>query len=455
MDYNYLLFGDNIWEAKSVIEKIVTSIRQNPLIDKVSDVKLKGCPAQAIYEFKYKTNNITITCLGNYSLWIDKFPEVKKYIDYFDKPDVVLFSLNKKEIVAAGEFTDTVSVGNSQWQRAQRFVAAAILRIPFLAVYAFGEDRSQGTLRESSAILTYSYLKLSCDSETPLFLIFKDSLYLNAHNQLRAKKGLGALSFPNGDEIIGSWFGLRLLNSIEKIDALQKLEFKMQRFMFDNLYYDVQNYSHKISLVDKDLPAYHSKLTQKTTNIEDIKKVPFKDFCIFDWSISGKEINRSYFKKTVYPLVKKFFKTYNRGGKFAIADKGYTKQIEEILFKNYPPNKNQNWSSPFLEYNKPTVLIPLQVWKKSHKNGGVSYGPNDPNGGESAIFPSLLDSINFNTTNIIYVFYGEYPFEWYTNFNNNGRKIYRAVNTIGKLLCVDNNGSDRKPESFKLIRRIV
>ncbi len=448
MAHKYLLFGDNIWEARSVADEIVKQLGPESGINLISEIHLNGCPSLATYSFKYKDNNISITCLGNYSLWVSSFPIVQKYIDFFDKPDVVLYSENQNKILAAGEFTETVQVGNSQWQRAQRFVSAIKLNIPFLAVYGFGEDRSQSTLREANALLAYSYLKLSCDYSTPAFLIFKDSLYLFAHNKRRTANGLDALVRPDGNKIIGEWFGLRLLNSIESQGLLIDKENEMYNHMFDSLYYNVKKSSRILRIVNNDIPKYPEKIGDNVRDLQIIKNTPFKDLCHYQVNVSGSIANSSYFKTNVYPMIKDLFKTYKKGAKFGISDKENTESIEEMLLNKYPPNPNQIWQKGLFNYSKPIVLIPLQMWQAA--------GYSDPNGGEAVLFPSLLDSIDYNSTaNIVYIFFGIAPENWYSNFNANNQKIYRAVNTIGKLLCVDNNGNSEDPESFKIIRRAL
>ena len=448
----YLIFGDNHWEAKNITENIIKELEVQHLI---KDVKKSGCPALTIYNFKYNNSPICIKCLGNYDLWRTQFPKISEFVNFFDKPDTIIYNLNKDIIIGVGEFTETVSVGNSQWQRAQRMISSAKFNVPFLAVYPFGEDRSQKTLRESSAILTYSYIKISADTKLPLIIIFKNNLYSELHNIKRQENGLPPIPFLDDSVITGKFYGYLILKDIDNNKLFSNFITELNKIMFNNIYYDVNKRNQTLKLCDNDLPGY-SKIHGYTYNIKDISQSSLADMCSFDWNLSGKFIKNSFFKKEVYPLIKDFFKTYNSKGKFAIAKKEHTKQIEKIILEKYPPNRIQSWSLGTLDYSKPTVIIPLEVWQEQKKDNQIKYSYSDPNGGESVLFPTLLDSIDWDKTNIIYIIYGNCDDHTYTKFienlNKNSQKIFRAMNTIGHILLVDFN-KQKQPASYKIKRR--
>ena len=444
MPHTYLLFGDNIWESKAVMEKI----REHCLTDELfSKIELGGCPALPIYTLHHKDIVFQVECRGNYNQWNDLPSKVHKYISFFDKPDAVLFDEENNKIIAAGEFTETVSVGNSQWQRSGRAVASAKLDVPFLAVYpCVAEDRSQDTLREPTALLTEFFLKLSLeDLDSPTLLLLREDPYLYEYNIERRKIGLPVLNKPEGDYYIGRWFGLRLLSSKDKSmrKYLIKLEREIYTQMFHTLYEHVLYYGKETTRVEKDLPLWGSKF-ENPTDIASIRKHTLRELSGIIWlGIQGKQASNSYFNKVVCPqlLSKTTPKTYVRGGKHCIISSDFTKETEKILLEKYPPHEGHKWKLGKLNYSLPTSLIPLQVWQRD----GEAY--SDPNAGEAVAFPAMFDSLDKKQTNIIFIAYGKPSINWYSDFSRGGRKVWRAMKKLGDILCVDN---DNDPISISL-----
>jgi len=449
----FLLFGDNIWESKHVIELI-----EQYCSDLLEDLRLEGCPSLPIYHLKYKGKEIIVECRGDYNNWKDLPKEVGDYINLFDKPDAVLYHVNKKKVVCAAEFTETVSVGNSQWQRSGRVVASTINNVPFLAVYpSVAEDDSQKTLREPTSLLTELFLKLSIDDpENPTLLVLREDPYLSSLNKKRLKQGLNKLKKFNGEKVIAFWFLYRILSNTDfkQNKNLLKLEKEVYKEMFKTLNEKTKKRNRIMKRIDKDLP-YWSKILKTPKKFEELRAHTLSEVCLLPWrGISGKIASNSYFNKNFINSVKKrfgnIFRTYVKRGRYCIIESKYTRDVEKIILKKYPPLKEFFWEEGTLDQNLPIVFIPLQGWQRE----GLML--SDPNCGEAAAFPALFNSFEMKKTNIIYVIYGKPTEKWlnlYHKANSFGRqsKLFRVVKKLGDILCIDiNNGGDNKPTSINL-----
>jgi hypothetical protein len=444
MEHRYLLFGDNLHESKEVMEKVerhFCDAWKPPL-----HVSLTGCPALPIYTIEYGGVSIMVECRGDYGNWHDLPKKVLEYISLFDKPDVVLYDLQRKKIVAAAEFTETVSVGNSQWQRSGRVVAAAILGIPFLAVYpCVAEDRSQDTLREPTALLTEFFFKLSLeDLHNPTLLFLRDDPYLSSLNSERAKSRLPLVERPWGDDLIGRWFGLRLILSVDESarPRLLETEREIHNWMFRSLYEPVQD---NMNRVDNDLPHW-SQFFGHPSRIEELRKHTLLDLSHVTWSApSGKLAGNSYFSRVVVPELERVtnggLRTYVEGGKHCVIQSEFTGRVEEVLRRLYPPHEEFPWRNGYLNVRLPSALISLQGWKGKRK-----LTPSDPNCGEAAAFPAMFDSLESREANVIFVIYGRLHSGWleqYREGESGGKsnKLFRAIRRLGDLLCLDNAGN--------------
>lgn len=154
--HEYILFGDNTLECFTLL---------NPLVgisDPFTFKALVHLPLdQPIYVFELNKNIISVKISGSYTNWNLPLP-VAELINKYDLPDFVLYSLSEKKVIFAGELTETASVGNSQWQRELRKIAAAELKIPFIYQTTYsGKDDSQDTIREPTSLLVYNAMMYS------------------------------------------------------------------------------------------------------------------------------------------------------------------------------------------------------------------------------------------------------------------------------------------------------
>jgi hypothetical protein len=177
----FVIYADNILEGMTVLNSIVKS---------ATDCQLKMVILepidQPIYVFEYPNSQyVSIVICGSYSNWI--LPEkVHDLVALLDLPDFVIYKLNSDEVIFAGELTETGSVGNSQWQREGRKVAAARLGIPFVYKTVYSEfDESQKTVREPTSLLVYASILYSLRYKANSFVLFEEPNRISARARRR------------------------------------------------------------------------------------------------------------------------------------------------------------------------------------------------------------------------------------------------------------------------------
>jgi len=164
----FILFGDNLLECFMLLNPAIV---QEDIWD--FQYVIYEPIDQPIYVFKTnKGQIISIKACGVYTNW--PLPEkVSELIYRYDLPDFVLYNVTNDRVALAGEFTETASVGNSQWQRELRKIAAAELRVPFIyqTVYS-GKDDSLNTIREPSSLLAYNAFLYSIRYQVSSLIFF-------------------------------------------------------------------------------------------------------------------------------------------------------------------------------------------------------------------------------------------------------------------------------------------
>jgi hypothetical protein len=180
---------------------------------------------QPIYVFEAKSGRvIVVKACGNYTNWLLPGP-VSELVFRYDLPDVVLFNVSENKVVLAGEFTETASVGNSQWQRELRKIAAAELGVPFVyqTVYS-GKDDGQDTIREPTSLLPYNAFLYSMRYRTPSLVVFIETNIETSRGRIR-KNALGPST-------ISRWFCAYMLSeSSENIAVHKEIETEIYRSM--------------------------------------------------------------------------------------------------------------------------------------------------------------------------------------------------------------------------------
>ena len=156
----FVLFGDNVIECLTVLNQ---SIEQD--LCKFIGIYYPYLHIP-IYIYQYKNFNIFIKAAGYFDRWL--LPKsVREYVNKYDIPDIVFYSIDSQKILMAAELTETASVGNSEIQREGRRAAASRLNIPFIyQTYFSGEDTGQNQIREITSKIYYSALLYSIKYDT-------------------------------------------------------------------------------------------------------------------------------------------------------------------------------------------------------------------------------------------------------------------------------------------------
>lgn len=170
-NHEFILFGDNTLECLTLL---------NPLVNPetyLNFIAIVHLPLdQPIYVFELPNYElISVKVSGSYTNW--NLPSaVAELINRYDLPDFALFSLSNKKVIVAGELTETASVGNSQWQRELRKIAAAELGVPFIyqTVYS-GKDDSRNTIREPTSLLVYNAMLYTIRYRVSSHVLFIES----------------------------------------------------------------------------------------------------------------------------------------------------------------------------------------------------------------------------------------------------------------------------------------
>ena len=205
-----------------------------------------------------------------------------------------------------------------------------------------------------------------------------------------------------------------------------------------------------ITRIEKDLP-YWNKYFNYPSSLENLKKHTLMEISKIDWSgISGKDANESYFSNVFLNKLRlkcksSDIKTYVEGGKHCMLSSEYTPIIEKLIMELYPPHLEHSWELGSLKPELPTIFIPLEIWQRK----GEAY--SDPNAGEAVAFPAMFDFLHEDKANIIYFAYGIPHPNWYEHYLKNKSKVWRAINSLGDILCVDNKiDSSFIPLSIKI-----
>ena len=118
----FVLFGDNVIECLTVLNQ---SIEQD--LCKFIGIYYPYLHIP-IYIYQYKNFNIFIKAAGYFDRWL--LPKsVREYVNKYDIPDIVFYSIDSQKILMAAELTETASVGNSEIQREGRRAAASRLYV--------------------------------------------------------------------------------------------------------------------------------------------------------------------------------------------------------------------------------------------------------------------------------------------------------------------------------------
>lgn len=446
----FIIYADNILEGITLLNDLTLDddyLRFYGIIYEPID--------QPIYIFQDDNNRFyAIKICGSYEKW--RLPkEVAQIIHYIDLPDYIIYSLQSKSVIMAGENTETASVGNSQWQREGRKLGAAKINVPFVyQTFYSGRDESQNSIREPSSLQVYNHLVYSVRYRTPSFVCYLENNFENSATRNRTHN--------NGQKLLCDYIKTVILSNVDKTRITNKKEVE---FMF---------YKHMISYIKEKKFTEINKATAKSRIYKDLpslKNSLYNDLLINDdafitklmeflYETDQEKINRYIETSLLLDFDKSKFEdwtsydakpnidsliTYLHSQRFS--PKSYIKGSSKVGFvdinlcKNFLSNKftsKKEDIETILDTTKysDVLLMPLRIHKKS--NGVLTFSP-DPESGEIVAFSELF-SLDLKGNKIRPVV-GYCIVDTPTGFSIHdkaGTKLYKALAEYVDIIIFDN-----------------
>jgi hypothetical protein len=445
VNYEFVLFGDNILECLTLL---------NPAVEQ-SDIwqfeyVVYEPIDQPIYVFTSTSGKvISVKACGVYSNW--PLPEkVSDLIYRYDLPDFVLYNLGDDKVVFAGEFTETASVGNSQWQRELRKIAAAELGVPFIyqTVYS-GKDDRQNTIREPTSLLAYNAFMYSIRYRVSSLVFFIEPNIESSRTRNRP----GALP----SNLISRLFAAYIMNEIgEQPDLHLQIEAEIFVSMADYL---KESKFSRAGVVGKqprllvDLPCVNRSvqdaLLSNTNNfVEELTGYLYdatKDKSVFSRKYDFSQFEnlklKNWTDKKNTSYIKDLFDFIDKEGlpkavaplsKFAA---GVVESSSVLKFLSETDYKVSGSALESLKLYPETAVVPIYFHKLN--NGSLQF-TKDPYAGNTAAFSELLgfDGEGKRKRAILAYCVSSNPsgFDLHTKNETN---IYRSVAKYADLLIMD------------------
>ena len=443
-NHEFVLFGDNTLECLTLL---------NPLVNPdtyLEFIALVHLPLdQPIYVFELPNQDlVSVKVAGSYTNW--KLPrEVAQIVYRYDLPDFVLFSVKSQKVIFAGELTETASVGNSQWQRELRKIAAAELKIPFIyqTVYS-GKDDSQDTIREPTSLLVYNAMLYSIRYKVPSLVLFIEP---NIENSVTRKRidSLDTSAISNllaGHLIQESTGNAKLRQKLEEtiyekmLDYLAEPKFKAGGNL-DNkprLFVDYPCAPKEVSsLVDGPSSEYASAITQFLSDEKSVNDFPKK----YPWGDEQIELMKPWTDKRSMDYISTMFEYLEKKnlntpiaplGKFSV---GIVKSSHLVKFLQEKCSGEVGTLVEKVSGYDETLIVPVLLHKKNY--GSYQYC-KDPYAGNTAAFSELLgfDTLGEKKRGILAYCVSENPegFDLHQKYATN---LYRSIAKYSDGILLD------------------
>ena len=444
--FEFILFGDNLLECFTLLNP---AVEQTDIWD--FQYVVYEPIDQPIYVFKSKMLQlISIKACGVYSNW--PLPEkVSELIYRYDLPDFVLYNVAKDRVIFAGEITETASVGNSQWQRELRKIAAAELGVPFIyqTVYS-GKDDGQDRIREPTSLLAYNAFLYSIRYKVSSLVFFIEP---NIESS-RSRQRNNSLS-PN---VISRLFSAHVLDEIGE-------ETNLRRNIEEEIFLSMASYLKEVKFTSKtngnqkprlliDLPCVNptvqiALLSDTDSFVKELieylynsqraqtpflQKYDFSDLEISKMKQWTDKRNMIYIKDLF-----NFLEDNNLSSAVAPLSKFAAGILDSESVANFLTEKKYKVSKQALESvlkYKETAIVPIFFHKK---NNGILQFTKDPYAGNLAAFSELLgfDGAGNQKRSILAYCVSTNPasFDLHTKNETN---IYRSVAKYADILIMDN-----------------
>jgi len=440
----FIMYSDNILESTNILDLL--SCDNDFLI--IVGVSYEPVD-QPIYLFKDKDSDLffCIKVAGRYENW--NLPgNVESIIHFIDKPDLVIVDGFDGKGIFVGETTGTANVGNSQWQREGRKIAAAKTGLPLIyQTYYSGTDRSKfkqedidggketGQVREPSSLQVINHFIYSIRYKTPSLVIY----YPNEEYD----KIIGFKRDYVGKELFKHYISACLLYKLDsKHKKIKKeIENEIYKRMLSFITEDVKNRKSIVKRIEKDFPVEPALSILKDNGDNFIKfvvdyinsDVVFSDkFDITKWDYSTFSSWSHRYGGTRLLKLLKNSKIQTFSYLEGVTKSGFvldTKKLIGFLNSIYP--KDLGKFEEKLNSNIPTLFIPTLMFQK--KENKFIYKV-DPATGEIVAFAELFarDKNNAKSMNTIIYVHVEGP----TSFSTT-TKLFRAIKRYADCLIIN------------------
>lgn len=442
----FLLYSDNILEGITLLNLLT---RSNNLLSFYGVIYEPI--DQPIYIFKDdKERYYSIKICGAFDKW--NLPDIVDRIKHFvDLPDYIFYSVSSKKTILAGESTETASVGNSQWQREGRKVAAARNGVPFIyQTFYSGKDESQDTIREPNSLQVYNQLLYSIRYRTPSIVAYFENNFEGSCTRERTPK--------DSQDIFELYVKSILLADVDSnyIQTKQKLEkdfFKhMLSYILEGKYSSSTKEIEEEPRLNEDFPVINDTVKNAifykmedfindvvdyiyTGNESFILKYPIDDLnesLLKTWSYSRQWLSDllSYLSQGGKPALKYTTKK----AKVGIADLSLCKKF---LINKFPAEQSRiNEILDDTKFNE-AIIFPSRIHKIS--NGKLTFAP-DPESGEIVAFCELFGYDYKQQKKRPIIGYGIVKTPDDFDFNSKvGTKLYKAIANYIDILILDNS----------------
>lgn len=396
-NHQFILYSDNILEDITLLNDLTKN-----------DDILSYCYTvyqpidQPIYVFSDGLNYYSIKVCGSFDKWSlpDDVYAIKTYVDL---PDYILYSVDSKKAILAGENTETASVGNSQWQREGRKVAAAKNGVPFIyQTFYSGKDESQDTIREPSSLQVYNQILYTARYKVPSFVAYFENNFEGAKTRERSP--------ADSQELFSNYIKSVLLcdvcNSAEnratKRAHEQGLLEHMLGYLGEGKYKSSVKAIGEKPRIDIDLPTIDPKIRASIVNdksgfakglldyIYDEDNAFLQEYDLTEVEKTSLLPWTSYSSKNNIKDLLTFLSAHGVPAKSYVAGSAKVgiakaKFCKEFLLNKFPSQKDE--IEAILDDFDEALIMPLRIHKKS--NGNLTFPP-DPESGEIVAFCELF-----------------------------------------------------------------
>lgn len=444
-NHEYVIYGDNTLECLTLL---------NPLVDPSTPLNflaLVHLPLdQPIYVFELQNLElVSVKVCGSYTNWNLPAP-VAEIVFKYDLPDFVVYSIGDNKVIFAGELTETASVGNSQWQRELRKIAAAELKVPFIyqTVYS-GKDDSQDTIREPTSLLVYNALLYTIRHQTSSQVLFIEPNTDESRTRVRDNP---LDSFAISELLAGYLIENSISNPELRIKVSKIIYTKMLEYLDEPKYKAGGSYGNS-SRIKVDYPCvpesvYESLLAEKiefvellheylagdTSRVADfLKQYPLAEINGSKMATWNDKRSTDYIRD-VYDFLEK--KNLDMPlaplAKFSVGIFKTEDIIDYLMSKC--TGQNQDLINKIKRY-KETLIVPVLLHKK--KYGELQYC-KDPYAGNTAAFSELLgyDTAGSRARAVIAFCVSENPpnFDIHVKYATN---LYRSIAKYSDGIILD------------------